>query len=294
MLHLICGPDTYRARKKIDELAPDKKSLRVIDGTAQSFDISSLSVNQTSLFGNSSVLILRDVLDFSRDPDFFSDLQEALEKAVASQVVIIYQSGEIDKRFKFTKWLRKEAQVFEFAPLRKPALRRWLLGYIGADKIDGAAIEKLIEYHGSDLWRLTNELNKLTAYTAERKITIQDVAALSAKSVEENIFEFTDALSGRDRKYAASCLKKLLTEGQEASYIFHMLVRQFRLLLLSKYKDGLKGLHPFVTAKLIKQSPRWEVAILKEIYSHLLEIDLSTKMGGQDLETQLWKLVAGV
>ncbi|MBU0708874.1 DNA polymerase III subunit delta [Patescibacteria group bacterium] len=292
MIYLVYGEDTYRVKKKVNELRQGFATQKVICDIDLDFNWDQLEVNQGYLFGEPQVWVFGDVLDTSRGAEFFGKLQHVLERKMEATVIIIWQSGGLDERFKFSRWLKKNAEVHKFGPMNPPAVEKWIKDWLGSQEVEDAAIKKLVEYHGSNLWLIENELRKLRAYTNGEKIAIGEVELLGCKSVEENIFRFIDALSYRNVAEAGSLLDILLTEGQDPAYLFSMIVRQFRLLLLAKGDDGLKGLHPYVARKVNQQSPRWEYPILKRIYAKLLEIDVDTKMGEKELETELWLLVA--
>ena len=81
-----------------------------------------------------------------------------------------------------------------------------------------------------------------------------------------------------------------------------MIVRQFRLLVQAKacMEEGLRpdeiaktvGMHPFVAKKIIKQGQSFSMKQLKQIYNHLLEIDVGVKTGKTDMAIALNLLVA--
>jgi DNA polymerase-3 subunit delta len=80
-----------------------------------------------------------------------------------------------------------------------------------------------------------------------------------------------------------------------------MIVRQFRLLLLTKdaqanQLDPQKSLdvHPYVAGKIIAQARNFSQHDLEEIYHSLKEIDLASKTGKDNLEIALEGFVANL
>lgn len=294
MIYLVYGQDSYRAKEKLEQVAQDFPRRRLVGKEELSQDNwQSQLADQQSLFGEKTLLVFDNVLDLSISQRL-GELCDWLQSCDSSQKIAFRQSGDVDKRLKITKWLLNQAQVFEFKPLRVNELRAWINEHLGKNEIEKEAVGKLIEFHGHNLWYLKNELNKLTQFTGGREITLENVLSLSSRTAEENIFDFVDALSYQNKTKAARLLDNLISEGQEVGYLFAMMVRQFRLLLLAKTNDGLKGQHPFVVGKVKQQSPRWKKRTLENIYRKLLEIDLGSKTGEKDLETELWLLVAGL
>ncbi len=171
----------------------------------------------------------------------------------------------------------------------------------------GASIEPrgaaaLTERIDGDMRLADVELAKLATYTAgERPITADDVALLTPYTPEANIFRMVDALGARDGRTATRLLRQLLDGGSPPLYIFGMIVRQYRLLLLMKsYLEGggmpvgaaeALDLRDFVARKVHEQSRRYRIDQLERIYHHLFEIDLDIKTGKVEPEMALDVLV---
>lgn len=66
-------------------------------------------------------------------------------------------------------------------------------------------------------------------------------------------------------------------------FIYLMIVRQIRLLLLAKEKS-LSGIKPWLISKLTKQANKFTLTKLLEIYKKLLVIDIETKTGNPPFE----------
>lgn len=101
-----------------------------------------------------------------------------------------------------------------------------------------------------------------------------------------NVFDWADQVGKRNLSGSLSGWEKLISSGEEPDYLFLMLVRQFRLLILLK-----KGEHPkipeFVRAKLLGQLRFWSEEDLKIIYRRLLHIDRENKAGVTPLEVSV-------
>jgi len=84
-------------------------------------------------------------------------------------------------------------------------------------------------------------------------------------------------------------------------YAFSMIVRQFRLLLLTKdaqanQQDPQKALdvHPYVAGKIIAQAKNFSQNDLEEIYHLLKGIDIASKTGKDNMEVALEGFVANL
>jgi DNA polymerase-3 subunit delta len=148
------------------------------------------------------------------------------------------------------------------------------------------------------------EIDKLLAYVNySRPVEPDDVELLTADVGQGNIFALVDALGNQNGKLAMSTLHRLL-EQQDPFSIFGMIVRQFRLLLLTREildrgggrTEIIKGAHvaPFVADKLIPQARRFSLPALEAIYHQLLDVDERVKTGETPADLALDTLVAAL
>lgn len=98
-----------------------------------------------------------------------------------------------------------------------------------------------------------------------------------------NVFEWADLVGRRDLKGSLLGWEKLTRSGEEPDYLFLMLVRQFRLLLLLK-KGARPRVPEFVEAKLRGQLKWWGEGDLETSFRRLLTIDRENKTGIAPLE----------
>jgi len=127
------------------------------------------------------------------------------------------------------------------------------------------------------------------------------VRLLCSQSRAEDIFDMVDAAGQRDARKALGLLRALL-QDQPNQYIFTMLTRQIRLLIIAKEvldEDGGEkevvaacGVAPFLAKKLMDQSRRFSMNELTAIFRRLDGMDESSKTGTASLEVELETLVA--
>ncbi len=150
------------------------------------------------------------------------------------------------------------------------------------------------------VYKLDNELDKLVAYAAGRRIEESDVDALVAAEDVANIFVFADALGMRDSESAYRALRGILARGEQPLIVLSMIARQTRLLIQAKESDRLApdalahalGVHSFVAGKLLQQSARFSMLDLERAHAAVLEADIAIKTGRMDEMVALDVLVA--
>ena len=159
-----------------------------------------------------------------------------LEKPADSSVVI-FVVDEFDKRKKITKLLIDSAVVVEFESLKDHELAKWARGKVNeaGSQIDEAALRLLVSLTGSDVRRLTVEIEKLsTAALPDKFISAELVGALVANAREISNFDLTDHLFAGRRSAALKTLKKILDDGGEPLALLGLISYNLRRLLMAK------------------------------------------------------------
>ena len=107
-------------------------------------------------------------------------------------------------------------------------------------RIDGAALELLVEALGADIARIAVEIEKLALFAGGRQVEVDDIAALVPDARVTNIFALVNALGRRDRARAMEVLDTLAKEGEYLPLALAFLSTQFRMALVAR-EAGLKS-----------------------------------------------------
>jgi DNA polymerase-3 subunit delta len=207
-------------------------------------------------------------------------------------------------------WARQagpRAFVRSYSLLNEGDMVRWLQDQArhSGGEISAAAAGLLARMLGTDARMAFQELQKLLAYVNySRAVQTEDVEALGIPVFHETIFALVDALAHQDGKSASRLLRNFLDE-QDPGYVFTMITRQFRLLLLAREVLDAGGTEQDVRAgagiktfyearKITAQARRFSISTLESVYRKLLEIDSAIKTGQIADEVALDSLVAGV
>ncbi len=179
------------------------------------------------------------------------------------------------------------------------AMARWILKT--AQNEGGAftpqAAQVLADQVGDDTTQALHEIRKLLAFVDYRRpVDVDDVLEVAVSTSHPDVFRMVDALGRGDSRTALRELHGLLART-EPPLLWGMVVRQFRLLLLTRaaLDQGASprdlpralGVPPFVARKLTQQVSRFDRATLERIYHALLRIDRQWKKGETDLPTAL-------
>lgn len=191
-----------------------------------------------------------------------------------------------------------------FPLLRDIKLSQWVQSRVtqSGGSISRQAANILMDAIGSDLFTMSNEINKLVAYTGGRMIEEKDVRLIVSASREADIFAMVDAVVDKKAGAAEQILQELLQRGTAAQLILVLIARQIQLMVQIKDLKAQRrpaseiqsklGLYPSRWAKISGRSDRYSLDRLKEIYQSLLNTDLAVKTGRFDGDLALSILVA--
>lgn len=309
MIIFIYGADSYRSKQKLDEIILHYKEVRksglnlvYVDAGEKSFADFHNHFKISSMFAETKLVILKDIfLNKKFQEDFVEEIKN-IEKL--KDVIVVYEKEEPDKRLKIFKALTKECKSQEFKLLEGAGLRAWAQNQFGNQKINVDAINLLVQYTGSDLWQLSNEIQKLINYKNGLVIKKEDVEFLVRPKIETDIFKTIDALAVKDKKQALAYLQKHLDNGDAPLYLLSMIAFQFKNLLIVKElaENGLmynsivkkSGLHPFVVKKNYFQCNQFTMLKLKQMYQKIFECDANIKTGKIEPETALELLISQI
>ncbi len=314
MIIFLYGQDTYRAKKKLKEIIEHYQKvhksglnfrfLDLAEKTAEEFEDFKDNIRQASMFKEKKLQILSNPFSNS----FFKEkfLERAEDFIKSEDIIVLFQEDGIKKNDKLFKFLKKKAKCQEFNLLGGRKLYSWVKDRFEKEgfKVKEDVLEKLISFVGNDLWRMENEILKLTNYRKRGKIKKEDVELLVRPEIETDIFKTIDAIAQRDKKKALSLLYKHLGKGDNPLYLLSMISYQFRNVLQIKelidkhkpYNIILKksGLCSFVARKSYYQARKFSLSELKKIYHNIFQADLDIKTGKIESETAIDLFIATV
>jgi DNA polymerase-3 subunit delta len=218
-----------------------------------------------------------------------------------------------DTKEKKKHWLLRWAEtagervIVEYCPAMKPdEMQRWIIRQAkeAHGEFTPKAAENLASLVGDDSRMASQEIEKLLAYAGyTRRVEAEDVAMVGAGADQADVFVMVDALGRGDAKTAQGSLRRLLA-GQDALSLLGMIVRQFRLLLLTREVIERGGgadvvarevrVPRFVADKITAQARRFSLPALEAIYRQLMQLDEAIKTGQMEGDVALETFTARI
>ena len=169
-------------------------------------------------------------------------LEKYIEKPVMSTILVLcHKNGSIDRRKKLVSKAEAAGVVFESKKKRDYELPGFIEGYLLKHKvaIDNKSASMIADHIGSDLGRLTSELDKLQISLPEndRRVTPEIVEERIGVSKDFNAFELRNAIVNRDI-FKANQIINYFDRNPKAGSIFAflpLLFNYFQNLMLSYY-----------------------------------------------------------
>lgn len=309
MIVFLYGVDTYRSRQKLNEIIEHYKKIHKSGLNLRYFETGNLNfqdfkneIETYSMFREKKLIVLKDVFS---NKDFQEEFLKQGEKFVNSEnIILISEEREIDKNSHLFKFLEKNSKPQEFNLLEGEKLRLWVKNEFRKyqAQIEPKALEKLIDFIGSDLWQMSNEIKKLATFKS--LVDRDDVELLVKPKIEADIFKTIEAIASKNKKRALKLLHNHLEQGDHPLYLLSMINFQFRNLLVIKdlvekyqpYYSIIKKtkLKPFVVKKSYQLANKFTLIELKKIYQKIFQVDLGIKTGRIEPETALDLLITEI
>ena len=189
------------------------------------------------MFGDWKVLYLKDAGVLEK---YLARIKEYLEGYLehpSASTILIFDVDAWEGRSKLKNILAKKTIVVEFNPLSEKEIPSWVTTHLRTInfQIDPAAVSALIERLGSDLTKISGELEKLMLFKqSEKRITMEDVETTVGNTPTATVWQWTDALLDQAPEKAIETLNDLLERGEEPVYLIGLLSKQYEKMILTK------------------------------------------------------------
>jgi DNA polymerase III subunit delta len=256
------GETKRRAKELASELTPEQGAdfgVDTIDGAADNADQAVLRLRQAKdaiqtlpFFGGEKLVWLKNV-NFLADTaagrsasvqEALEEFKTFLERGLPKGVRFLLSASEVDKRRSFYKSLGKFAKVEQFDRIdtSRPGWEEDVQATVhrlAADldlKFDREALEIFVQLAGADGRQLRNELEKIDIFLGEeRRVTVEVVHSLVAKSTSGVIWELGTCLAKRQLGESLALLDQLIFQGETAiGILYAAIIPTVRNLLVTK------------------------------------------------------------
>lgn len=240
------------------------------------------------MMADRQVVIVKEAQDLVKTIDKLESYAENPQPTTV--LVICYKYKTLDKRKKITKILAQKGVVYESKKLYENQVGEWLKRVLQGKKlnIEPKAAAMLVDFLGTDLSKIANELDKLAIILPQGStITPAIIEENIGFSKDFNVFEFRKAIGERNQLKSYQIADHFAQNPKDNPMVVTTsLVFSFFIQLL-KY-HGLKDRNPKTVAPILGVSPfflkDYDVALrnypmrkVSQIVASLRDIDVKSK-----------------
>lgn len=294
-IYFLMGEEPYYIDKLTDYiedniLTEEEKGFNqmVLYGRDVTVDEIVSNAKRYPMMADRQVVIVKEAQELSRTIDKFESYAENPQPTTV--LVVCYKYKTLDKRKKVTKVLEKAGVVFESKKLYENQVGDWLKRVLSGKgyQIEPKAAAMLVEFLGTDLSKIANELDKLA-------IILPKGSTITPKIIEDNIgfskdynnFELRKAIGEKNQLKAYQIADYFAQNPKDNPLVVTTgLIFGFFSQLLQYH--GLKDKNPANAAKVLKVNPYflkdYDVALknypmkkVSQIVAVLRDIDVKSK-----------------
>lgn len=246
------------------------------------------SAKRFPMMAEHQVIIVKEAQDLSRSID---KLESYAENPQPSTVLVFnYKYKKLDKRKKVYKAIVKNGLIYESKKLYDNQVGDWIVKVLRGKKfsIEPKASLMLVEFLGTDLSKISNELDKLTSVLSEGTI-------ISPNHIEENIgiskdfnnFELRKAVGNKDVVKSNRIINYFSQNPKNNPLVMTIsLLNSFftQLLMYHGLKDKSKasvaralGINPYFVDDYVSAARNYPMRKVSQIIGILRDADVKSK-----------------
>jgi DNA polymerase III subunit delta len=189
------------------------------------------------MFGDWKILYIKNASVLEKTLSRLKDYLEQYLDQPSQGTLLIFDLDQWEGSSKLKAILSKKTVVVEFQPLSEKEIPSWVTAHLrGMNfQIESAAVQALTERLGTDLQKLSSELEKLMLFRqSEKKISLQDVENNVLFVPTAVIWNWTEAVMDQDSKKSVDLLQDLLDQEQAPIYLIATLAKQYEKMIVAK------------------------------------------------------------
>jgi DNA polymerase-3 subunit delta len=240
------------------------------------------------MMAEKQVVIVKEAQDLARQID---DLLAYAENPLETTVLVFsYKYKTLDKRKKVAKVIAKNGCLFESKKLYENQIGEWINKFLNDSgyEIEVKATRMLVEFLGTDLSKISNELEKLMSIIPKGSvITDTHIEENIGISKDFNNFELEKALSEKDVVKANQIINYFAQNPKNNPLVVTIsLLNNFftKLLVYHGLKDKGKinaskvlGVNPYFVNKYQNAARHFPMRKVSQIISLLRDADVKSK-----------------
>jgi len=240
------------------------------------------------MMADKQVVIVKEAQHLSRTIDKLSSYVD--NPQTSTVLVICYKYNKLDKRKKLYKSVSKKGVLFESKKLYENQVADWIKKTLGGKgyKITPKASILLVEFLGTDLSKIHNELEKLKlVISKDTEITPAEIQEHIGISKDYNNFELKKAIGERNILKATRIVTYFSQNPKDNPFVVTITLLNTFFSQLLKY-HGLNdhsprsvasalGVNPYFVGEFQIAAKNYPMKKVSQVISNLRDLDLKGK-----------------
>ena len=294
-IYLLMGEESYyidRIAEFIEQnvLSEEERGFNqmVLYGKEVSVEDIVGSAKRFPMMAERQVVIVKEAQHLARTIDKLSSYAENPQPSTV--LVLCYKYSKFDKRKKVYKQIKKTGVVFESKKLYENQVSDWIRRVLQGKgyRITPKASSLLVEFLGTDLSKINNELEKLQlVLPKEKEITPLAIEENIGISKDYNNFELKKAIGERNVLKATRILNYFAQNPKDNPFVVTVTLLHTFFAQLLKY-HGMQdhnpksvasalGINPYFVGEYQIAAKNYPMKKVSTIVSSLRELDLKGK-----------------
>lgn len=275
-LFLIVGEDKklidFQLFEILSKIEYDENNKIVYDMEVDHFMDVMEEASISSLFSPKKVIL---VDNFSLDcmDDYALSYLERFINSKVEDVYFIFISKKIDARRSEFKLFKEHFTVIPLDKVDSHTIKDYVVRRI-KDRgyhIDSMNVDYFLSKVGNDIYNINQELEKLFIYKMDdRKILREDISLLIFDTIDNVIYEFTNAILEGDIDKVKTMYDKFMLDNVSIDYLIAAISGSFRTSLIIKLLSN-KGMNYASIGKVIGKKEFFVKKSLDRLYSYTVE-----------------------
>lgn len=298
-LYFFCGEEEYLKELYIERLinaAVDKSSrsfnLFVFKERCEISDIIN-SIENVPVFSEKKVVFLDNIEIFKRDAAFREGLLSCVSD-LPPYTILIIKEQKTDEKTNLGKAIKKNGEIIKCDYPADADMRAFIASRFNkhGKKISAANANKIISECERDMHTVVNLIESVSAYMKDsEEVTAEILDKFIVRSVQSEIYYFTDSVVEGNAKKAYEIMEKLLFKPNinEHTLFTSVSTHISSLYIIKCCSDaGIYGnnmlkylgkMPPFLLTKYQKQQKKISALLLEELLSFCAEYEFRMKSG---------------
>lgn len=314
MMIIIHGQDTYRSKQYRDKIVakfrvdrdPSGYNVIIVDAESAPVGVLSQELFAAPFLAEKRLVLVKNILSLTKNAPIQKELLEILRsRPLPESTIAVFWDREDEVKGKTTAhelWEIFKAEKYRepFPLLENSEACSFFTKECSSKQLtlDRDVASLAVACLGPDSWALSLLADQLAAWKPQGTISSNDLTNFVTAPGDNNIFNLVDAIIQGKIAAALTMMRAQYAIGEDDQFIFQMLIRQARIMVLladclargDNSPDSIAkklSLHPFVVKKTIPLVRTFTLEELKNLYGQLVALDQKVKSGRADLSVLL-------